>query len=332
MKKVCAPLLGAFIVCCFFTVCSTEEAIEQVLGSGSSQPPVFLACKAVSAGEVAFQFSLPVKVVSVSFDPSIRVASVEDGSVITVSLADIPGAGEKVTADLLVEDQRGNTLNVLVPFRTRNDRLPPLLITELRTEYSKPKAEFVEFKTLAAGNLGALRLFITGNTKSPLVFDFPPVEVAAGEYILIHLRTTEEGTADEAGSDLNLSGGTDSVQGARDFWVPGSVKLLRKTDTVYFLDQDDRVIDAVMMSENPDPWWAKEHFAAAAEMLKEKGAWAAPDSGVPGPQDAVITAAINTAMTKSISRNEAAADTNTAADWFITAKDGISPGRKNSVK
>jgi hypothetical protein len=326
MRKHILLIAGLFPVLGLFS-CSTEDAIERVLGSGG-QPPVFLGCKAVAEDEVAFRFSLPVKAVSVKFDPEMDVTGVEEGSVITVSLGNIPGAGEKVMADILVEDEKGNTLNVLVPFRTRNERLPPLMITELRTEYSKPKAEFIEFKTLGAGNLGALRVFIAGNPKKPLVYEFSPVETGSGEYILLHLRTMEDGTADETGSNLDLSGGTDAAAGARDFWIPGTDKLLHKTDAVYLMDQDDKIIDAILMSENPDPWWKKEHFSMAAELLRSQGVWHA-EGKTPGPEDAVITAAIKTAMTRSVSRQEGTPDTNTAADWYVTSTGGISPGKPN---
>jgi hypothetical protein len=278
---------------------------------------------------MSFQFSLPVRVLSLNLSPALEVSAVEEGALVTVHFAETRTGGERLTVDLLVEDSQGNTLNVLVPLRTRNNRIPSLLFTELRTEYSKPKAEFVEFKTQQAGNLGALRLFIAGNYKQPLVYEFAPVEVGAGEYILIHLRTIEEGAADETGSDLSASGGVDAVSGARDFWIPGSEKLLHKTDALYFLDQDDRVIDAVMMSENPDPWWDKEYLAAAADFLYQQGAWSSPEGKVPGPAAAVITSNIKTAMTRSISRDESTEDSNGAADWYITATGGASPGQPN---
>jgi hypothetical protein len=315
---------------CSACSCSTGEAAGQILGLSSSETPVLLGHKAVSAGEIAFMFSLPVKVLSLNLSPELEVASVEEGSEVRIHLAEIREGGERLTVDLLVEDDRGNTLNVLVPLRTRNDRIPPLLITELRTEYSKPQAEFVEFKTLGAGNLGALRLFIAGNYKNPLVYEFSPVEVGAEEYILLHLRTVGEGTmVDETGADLNLSGGTDAAAGARDFWAPGTEKLLHKTDAVYFLDQDDRVIDAVMLSETSDPWWNKDYLAEAADFLFQQGAWSSPEGTIPGPAAAVITYNIKTAMTRSVSRDESAGDNNGAADWYITATGGISPGKPN---
>jgi hypothetical protein len=212
--------------------------------------------------------------------------------------------------------------------------MPKLLITELRTEYSKPKTEFVEFKTLEAGNLGALRLIIPGNTKNPQAFEFPPVEVKKGEYILVHLRTrdSDTGAVNETGDNLALSGGSEALPDARDFWIPGSNKLLHKTDVVYFMDQDDKVIDAVMMSEKPDPSWSKECFIAAAELLHEQGAWLSADGGIPGPQDAVHSG--KTTASRSISRDNEAPDTNGAGDWYITAsttkKPGATPGKKNN--
>jgi hypothetical protein len=330
-NKLLAVPAALTLLFCFVCSCSTGEAAGRVLGV-SAEAPVFLGSKAVSAGKIAFQFSLPVRVVSLTLSPDVEVASVEEGTMVTVHLAEERPGGERLTVDLLVEDDEGNTLNVLVPLRTRNDRIPPLLLTELRTEYSKPKAEFVEFKTLGAGNLGALRLFIAGNYKQPLVYEFSPVEVREGEYILIHLRTLEEGAADETGSDLNLSGGTDAVAEARDFWIPGSEKLLHKTDAVFFLDQDDEVLDGIMLSENPDPWWNKDYLASAADFLFKKGAWASPEGDIPGPADAVISSPIKTAMTRSVSRDESGEDTNRAADWFITATSGITPGKPNKAR
>jgi hypothetical protein len=137
---------------------------------------------------------------------------------------------------------------------------------------------------------------------------------------------------DETGSDLNLSGGTDAVAGARDFWIPGGEKLLHKTDAVYFLDQDDRVVDGVMLSEHPDPWWNKAYLVEAADFLFGKEAWVSPEGKIPGPGDAVSTGSIKTAMTRSVSRDENMEDSNQAADWFITATSGITPGKPNKPR
>jgi hypothetical protein len=304
--------------------CSTESAIQQVLGI-SAEAPVFLGYQAVSAQEIAFEFSLPVRVVSLDFDPPLEVTSLVDGAQVEVTVHHELQGGEQVIANILVEDERRNTLNVLVPFRTKNDRLPGFMITELRTEYAKPKAEFVELKTLSSGNLGALRLFIASNGDTP-VFTFPPVEVSAGEYLVIHLRSLEEGILNETGGNRGASLGTEAFPESRDFWVPGAKKLLRKTDAVFLMDQDDRILDGVLLSETPDSSWAKEELAAATQLLGSQGGWL-PSTN---PEDAVPSKAAT--VTRSISRNETAQDNNRSDDWYITATSGATPGKPNNPK
>ena len=330
MKYFYFVFAGICIVFCTVCSCATGgDAAAQILGN-SSEAPVFLSCKAVSETEINFRFSLPVKVISLRFSPAIQLESVEDGSTVRVIFSDGPGPGERITADLLAEDEDGNTINVLVPIRARNNRIPPLLINEIRTEASKPRYEFIEFKTLETGNLGALRLFIAGNYKAPMVYEFPSVEVGKGEYITLHLRTTEEGCRDELGSDLTESGGTDSSPTARDFWIPGSTKLLHKTDAVYLLDQDDQIVDAVMFSESADTWWNKDYFAEAADFLYKADAWKSPDGKICSPANALLSS--GTTATRTICRDETAMNTGTAADWYITATSSATPGLPNNPK
>jgi hypothetical protein len=300
------------------------------------EAPVFIACKTVSEQELNFQFSLPVQVSSLRFDPVLEVESVTGGEYVTVILARPPAGGKRIMADMVVEDEGGNTLNVLVPFRTRNNNIPPLRITEVRTEYSKPKAEFVELRTLKAGNVGAMRLFIASSGMETPVFEFPPAEVGADEYLVVHLRTLDPESVNETGGDLGASpysGDNEAFPEARDFWVPGTAKRIKKTDIILCVDQDDRIIDALLLSETPDPWWKAEALARAAELAGKQGAWTSPDAAagqLPGPESAVGSR--YTTATRSISRDEAAPDSNSAAGWYITAASNATPGRPNSVK
>jgi hypothetical protein len=327
-------LIVAGICSVFLTVCScaTEtggDIAAKIIGN-KSEAPVFLSCQAVSETEIDFLFSTPVRVVSLHFSPVIELDEVENGSTVRVIFSKGPGPGQRLSADLLAEDSKGNTINVLVPLLSRNNRIPPLLINEIRTEYSKPKCEFIEFKTLQAGNMGALKVFIVGNYKAPLVYEFPSVEVAANEYITLHLRTTEESNRDELGRNLDESGGADSSPTARDLWIPGTGKLLHKADVIYLLDQDNRVMDAVMFSESADPWWNKDYFAEAAEFLFKAGAWKNPDGKICSPADAVSSA--GTTLTRTICRDETKKNSGTAADWYITANSSATPGNPNNPK
>jgi hypothetical protein len=163
------------------------------------------------------------------------------------------------------------------------------------------------------------------------VFEFPPAEVAAGEYLLVHLRTLDPASANETGSDLALSVGAEALPDVRDFWAPEAVKRLRKTDAVLLLDQDDQILDGALLSEKPDNAWAKEDLDRAAKLLAAQDAWKnnAGDRNLT-PRDAVPTKGATT--TRTICRDETAEDTDAAADWYIAATSQASPGKPNSNK
>jgi len=320
-------LLGACSL--LLSACSGPDAIRLMLGV--SEPPVFRSARAVSETEVEFAFSKPVTITALRFSPQLQVEEIEDGSTVRVTFSGDLQPGERLTADLLAEDADGNTIAVLVPFRARNDRLPPLRITELRVDYTRPRAEFIEMRAFGDGNLGGLRVFVASNAGSPLVYEFPPVEVRGGEYVTLHLRQVEDDNRDELGSDLAESGGANSSPTGRDLWVPGTVKLLRRTDIVYLLDQDDRVVDAIALSETAGPEWPRSHFADAADFLFRAGAWASADGERIRPSDAVLTASATT--TRTINRDESLEENSrSASDWYITATSGATPGRPNNTR
>jgi hypothetical protein len=320
MKK----LLMIFLIAAGFgymlTACSTDTAIQPILSAGS-EGPIFEGYKAVSSG-FEFTFSQPVKVLNAAFNPFKEVMSIEDGTAVKIELPQELEAGMKLTADILVEDEHGNTLNVLVPVRSRNNRIPQMLINEVRTEYAKPKVEFIEFKTETAGNLAALRVFAAGMSLDEPIYEFPPTEVRAGEYIVLYLRTLDSASVDETGNDFSLSPGAETSPTAREFWVPGTTKLSRKTEIFYIKDQDDQILDAVMMNEKPESSWTKENLVTAENLLESNNAW----SGENAVFSQYATA------TRTICRDESLPDSNTANDWYITATSSATPGGRNNTK
>ncbi|MDR0403767.1 MAG: hypothetical protein LBH35_09290 [Treponema sp.] len=338
MKKIHLPKTAAktgaaafCALCLFFQAeCSTEAALQEIFMS-SSQAPVFYGCKTGADGGVSFSFSAPVTLKSAYFDPPLEYESRADGETLVLYLdSDLPG-GEKVTADLLVEDGQGNTLNVLVPFRTRNNRIPDLLVNEIRTEYSnmngdKPRTEFVELRVLSAGNLGGLRLYAAGNNTGKgldrPILEFPPIMVDSGEYVVIHTRTlpNQSGCRDETGNDLGYSGGYEATP-ARDIWIPGSAKRLHNTDAIFIADQDDGIIDGVLLCEKEDAW--KNDVLRAARRFAEEGVWNSGEAS-----SAVSTA--KASPTRTVNRNAAKPDSDTAGDWYVRDKGNASPGAPNT--
>ena len=86
-----------------------------------------------------------------------------------------------------------------------------------------------------------------------------------------------------------------------------------------------------MLSENADPWWNRDYFAEAAEFLFSKGAWQSTDGKISSPADAVRTA--GTTATRTICRDETVGENSgTAAEWYITATSGATPGRPNDPR
>jgi hypothetical protein len=295
-------------------------------------PPalVFLRYEIVSETEIVFEFSQPISLISLGLKPELKFNAAAKGNDVKIILTEKPEPASLIEVDLQVKDEYGKTDREQVSFRTKNNRVPKMQINELRTEYSKPKAEFIEFKMLSDGNLGAVRVFVVGNYKKPLLYEFAPVEVRENDYVVLHLRTYEDSWVDELGENLDESGGTDSCSTARDFWIPGSTELFHKTDAVYVLDQDDKVLDAVMIAEKPDSLWGKDYFAKTAEFLYSKGAWRSPAGTVCSPANAVDSS--KTTATQTICRDETVENTHTAADWYITAKSCATPGLPNSPK
>jgi len=314
-----------------------DEMKEEDTGDNEGTPEIpplatFLHYKTLSDNDIVFEFSDPVLFVSLNFVPKMGYEVIEEeGSKIIIKLTGNSDPGLSVVADLQVIDKYENHINEQITFRTRNNHVPKLQINELRTEYSSSnnvqKAEFIEFKMISDGNLGALRVFAVGNDKTPQIYEFEPVVVNAGEYVVLHLRTLEASCKDEYGISLSESGGTDSCITARDIWVPGKEKLLHKTDVVYVLDQDDEVLDAIMIVEKPDLLWGKS-FIDAADFLFRKGVWKSPAGTVCSPADAVNSS--NTTTTRTICRDETVANTHTRADWYITKTSKATPGKENS--
>jgi hypothetical protein len=209
---------------------------------------------------------------------------------------------------------------------------------------AKPaESEFIEFFAPEPGNLGALRLFIAGYSLERPVYEFPPVEVKAGEYIVLHMRTRDEkGWVDETGEDtLSLSGGAEAIDGARDLWIPGDDKLLHETEILWLLDQDDRIVDAVMLNKEPEKGWGKKNNIAGAEFLGQNNAWLPADREslviddesffIPGTTDAVFAA--DSTSTKSVCRDETVnPPERRAGNWYVSAKGDFSPGKPNGSR
>ena len=310
---------------------------------GDLSVPTLGEVSAVSASGVNASFSAPVSVVSAEVltgegidgngmdeengrererIPVTWGEGAETGSVL-FTLGKPCGIAERAILSGTVRDAKGNTLSFAVPFTAYNDRVPRLRISEVRTDYSKPKVEYIELCALSAGNIGGVEIFNAANAANP-VRELPAAEVASGEYIVWHFRSLEEGLVNETGA-LDASGGVDARATARDFWDTQTKAPFKGTNVIWIRERKGgAILDALLCAEGDKEDWPNDAVRSAASEAVKAGAWH------PGPSVTDAASAANTSQTQTLARDPALADTDTAADWKVCAQGKCSPGTVNA--
>ncbi|MDR0550818.1 MAG: hypothetical protein LBG72_02235 [Spirochaetaceae bacterium] len=332
-----AASLALLLLTSLAAACTKDADINKLFTVNSSAP-AFVLYKPVSGRQVDFMFSTPVEVLDAKLEPDAAGTRWTAGETVSLFFEDEHSTGAQMLVDMLVADAQGSTLSLLLPFRTMNTRLPRILINEVRTQSSSgsvKRGEFIELKTFTAGNLGALRVFIARNGIEEPVYEFPPVEVAAGEYITLHIRTyPEDNAVDELGGveSFELTKTTANANFAsRDIWTHINAELLRQSDAVYILDQNGAVLDAVVFYNTEVEWEKYNALSQTVEMLAKQGAWLAKD-GTPVENPTANCAALNAGSTptRTLCRDETVSDSNTANDWYVCKDGGATPGARNN--
>ncbi len=329
--------------------CAMNPEIVTVFGGGISVPKL-VSVETRGAREVRATFSRPVTVTGVSVIPGESAVADEGGEVgsadpaddqpipITASWEETSGTpgeiifildeavavGSKAFLSATVEDSGGNSLSFSVPFVGYNERPPRLLINEIRTDYSKPKVEFIELLALSDGNLAGVEISCAAWEPGD-AWSFPAAEVRAGDYILYHLRSVEEGLANETGA-TDASGGAETRADARDFWDTRTSAPLKDTNVIAVRDRKGgTILDALVIAAPEKASWPAETMARAALDAVSAGAWKGDGS--------VLTAASALGMTptRTLGRKPDAPDTDTAVDWAVCAKGKASPGARNAA-
>ena len=241
-------------------------------------------------------------------------------------------AGRSYTLHTTARDRRGNTTTFVARFWGFNPRPPGLVINEFTPKGSKKRRDAIELYVTAAGNLGGVTLYdgVAGDYRDQVVL--PPVEVAAGDYIVIHATTDGLGEDEVDGPDS--SGHEQAVAGAWDFWLAegGGLSGNNGVITVYAAP-DGGLIDGVIYSnrtsESDDRYrgFGSKATMQRADTLAELGGWQFAGEQI-APEDAIDSDA--TTSTRSLSRASSSADTDSAADWHTVPTRGATFGAPNS--
>ncbi len=326
----------------------TTEVAEVI--SGDFSPPKLVSMDVLDGRTLKLSFSKEINPVAVqvgeidqtseenslftTFESEIPLSVVKENQIeLAVILDDETEIGKYYGIQGLVSDSGGNELTFTSIFAAYNDRLPDVILSEIQTDMKSNKGtansvEFVELFTRTSGNLAGMCLYSAydGDTCR---YEFPPIEVDAGEYITLHMRKLEDVCVDELDDNLALSGGNWSSDTARDLWVVNTSARLGKTDVILLEERKNgKVMDALLLSEQKKDVWPKSSQVAAAERAVKDGAW----KGSADISSAVSTA--NLTSTRSISRqgNLMTAGKADKNNWLLTATSTISPGKPNSSK
>ena len=225
-----------------------------------------------------------------------------------------------------VSDTKHSVLDFALPFEGANTRPAKLRITEIRPLYSsKPKSEFIEFIVMESGNLSGITITNVGDKQNPH-YRFPAAEVSAGETIVYHWRSVEEGIRDEL-TAKTISGGTQACLTARDFWGPYTSIPKRNANVILIkVGATGDIQDAILYCTEKEfakrgsaPTWNDEALVRDAEAAVTSGVWR---SG------AVLKAAVIAPITasKSLVRN-AKTGVNQANSWTLRDSKAVTMGK-----
>ncbi len=302
-------------------------------------PPVIKNILPLNEYAIKLEFNEAVKLKgNIMLSPELgALTSKSDKNRLIINCSKKQQAGVNYTVDATVMDKNGNSMSFIISFYGFNPDMPNLIINEFTTQGSKSHPDIVELYVTEAGNAAGLWI-IEGTTDFPEEgICLPPFRVEEGDYILIHFKPqgiTEE--IDEYGTEINISGGHDASDEARDFWVPGGNGLSGNNGVISVYEAPGgRLIDAVLYSNRTSSSDEKYSGFGSLRMLnktrqlKEQEGWfGTGDEGRLRPEDAVNPD--DSTATRSICRGSNPMDTDTAADWHIVPTSSSTFGSQNT--
>ena len=307
-------------------------------GSEDLKPPVLLNLYPRDASTVVVQFDEPLKDFwKTAIYPELEAEEgIHEGSSGIISCLDKMIPGKKYTLEARASDLHGNTMTFLYPFYGYNPHPPQVLINEVTTQGSSAHPDRVELLALEGGNMAGL-CFTEGTTdtwKTRLIF--PPMEVTAGEFLIIHCKPEGLlGEVDEV-EKTDLSEGKDVHSEVRDFWLPQGKGLGGNNGVLaLYAYPGGPLLDGFLYSNrtsSSDEKYRGFGSLAVMEMadqLYDEGGWhregelIAPEDGV-NPESSTAT--------RSICRMPGGIDEDRADDWHVVDTGEASFGEVNSEK
>lgn len=314
------------------------QVVSEALSPRDLRPPSVQRWDAEGPGEFVVDFDEVVEVSPGDFasDPDLGALGVaSEGTRVRISAAGTLAAGTSLSLEGTVRDPSGNSTSFVLPFWGHNPDLPRALLNEVLTQGSSTHPDLVELAVMESGNLAGLTFRVGCAAAQVLLYVFPPCEVSAGEFVVLHLKPQgipEE--RDETG-DPTASGGLDAYPYARDFWYRGGDGALPGENGCMTLYRSPTgpIRDALIYSARTsasDTKYGGFGTQALWDQVRgvvSEGGWKIAGAEI-RPEDAARSE--GTTSTRTLCRSSDSRDTDSASDWHVVPTKGSSVGKPNS--
>jgi hypothetical protein len=329
MRRLSAFLAALIVVSCGPLPDSRRQDVDLL-------PPQLQSVQALGPGEIAISFDedAGLRAEKTRITPPLAVEDVTGPSKNVLLRGERQAPGRLYSLESEAQDAHGNTASFVAQFYGYNDRVPRILINEFTPRGSGNHPDLVELRAFSAGNIGGVVLFLG----SPGSFDarlvFPAFEVAAGSFILVHLKPSgDPGELDET-TDPSASGGADASDTAFDFWLKEGPALGGNNGVLALCDRPggtclDGVVYSNRTSQSDEQYggFGSEQMRVRAEELAKSGAWKQAGPRVT-PEDAVNPE--GSTGTRSLCRSSGSIDSDRPEDWHIVPTRRATFGSVNS--
>jgi len=299
-------------------------------------PPQVQSVQSLGAGEISITFDedAALRAEKTRIDPPLDVADVTGVAKTVILRGERQAPGLLYSLEAEAQDSHGNSASFAAQFYGFNSRVPRLLINEFTPRGSGNHPDLVELKALSAGNMGGVVFFLGTPDSYDARLVFPPFEVEAGSFIVVHLKPS--GSADEVDEtrDTAASKGFDASDAAFDFWLKDGRGLGGNNGVLSLCDRPGGAcLDGVLYSNRTgqsDERYAgfgSEEMRIRAEELVKIGAWK-PSGARVTPDDAVSPE--GSTGTRSLCRSSSSTDRNRPEDWHIAPTRKATVGTENS--
>ncbi len=328
-----AALLFSYLL----TAC-LPQVVSEAFSPRDLRPPSVRDWDSTGPGEFSVQFDEEVEASAADFasDPDLGEMEISsEGNRIRIAAASPLPPGSALSLEGTVRDGAGNSTSFVLPFWGYNPSLPVVLLNEVLTQGSTTHPDLVELAVLESGNLAGLT-FRVGCAAEPVqTYVFPPCEVAAGDFVVLHLKPQSLPEEMDETGDAAASGGLDAYPYARDFWYPGGDGALPGENGCLTLNGSPtgRILDALLYSARTSAsdtkygGFGSQALLDQARALAAEGAWRIAGSEV-RPEDAARSE--GTTSTRTICRSSDSGDTDSGSDWHVVPTKGSTVGRTNS--